>query len=451
MDPLVLISMVLAIVVIKRQSLNDAVIKVYLPSLLIIPEFYSVRLPHLPPIGFAAAAIIPIGFVMFKNHLRDWKVQRADFWLALFVLGATYSELIRDGSSDAVFMLVEQIFSVVLPYAIGKLLLEQDGIRERFARQFVLLLAVVAILSLWEFRMGTNLFTTIIGMFFPAHHAWLMQIRGGWIRVAGPYASCILAGVIFLAGWILSMWVSYVDKISGTDKKYWFGLRRSLLLPLILFAGLIMAQSRGPWIGAALAFVVARIGKAKNVRRTAIVTICFCCIAGGIGYSYANRYTDGSMAEAKTIEQENAIYRRQLLDNYKPIIEQGGLFGWGSVDFPKVPGQNSIDNEFLLLQITQGKVGFWTYVLLGIESMIAVFMAARRATQRVDLYFALSLGGILAGILLSLSTVYMGAQTGPLFFLFVGWSQSLRQTQTFTAAAPQAVPTARFAFRRVFA
>jgi hypothetical protein len=245
------------------------------------------------------------------------------------------------------------------------------------------------------------------------------------------------------------MWVAYMDKAKGMDRKY-FGVRKSLLLPLILFGGLFMSQSRGPWIGALLAFAVARVGKAKNVRRAAIVTACICCIAGGIGYGYAQRYTSGEITDATTIEQENAIYRRQLLDNYKPIIEQGGWFGWGAVDFPKVPGQNSIDNEFLLLQITQGKVGFWSFVLLGVESLISVAIASRKYSQKMDLYFYLCMGGTIAGLLLSVSTVYMGAQTFPLFFLLVGWSQSLRQTQTFAAAVPQAAST-RFAFRRVFA
>jgi hypothetical protein len=449
MDPLVLLAMVASIYVISRRSLDDAVIQVFLPVFLIIPGFYSFRLPHLPPIGFADAAIIPIAYIMFRDHLRYWKLQRADVWVVIFILGSAYSEVINDGTSDAVFVLIGNILAGFFPYAIGKLLLERDGMRERFIRQFVNVLAIIAILSLWEFRMGTNLFTTIIGRFFPSHHSWLMQIRGGFVRVAGPFASCILAGVIFLVGWIFSMWVSYVNKMSGNDKKY-FGIRSSRLLPLILFAGLFMSQSRGPWIGALFAFVVARVGKAKNIRQTAIVTICFCCIAGGIGYSYAQRYTAGEITDATTIEQENAIYRRQLLDNYKPIIEQGGWFGWGAVDFPKVPGQNSIDNEFLLLQITQGKVGFWSFVLIGMESLIAVITAARRYTQKADLYFYLCIGGTLAGLLLSVSTVYMGAQTFPLFFLLVGWSQSLKQTQTFAAAAPQAAST-RFAFRRVFA
>jgi len=88
--------------------------------------------------------------------------------------------------------------------------------------------------------------------------------------------------------------------------------------------------------------------------------------------------------------------------------------------------------------------------LLSAEAVIAALRAARRATQRTDVYFALCIVGSVLGLLLTLTTVYMGAQSYPLFFLLMGWSQSLRQTQGATATAQAAAP-ARLKFRRVFA
>jgi hypothetical protein len=121
------------------------------------------------------------------------------------------------------------------------------------------------------------------------------------------------------------------------------------------------------------------------------------------------------------------------------------------VDWPRVPGQPSIDNEFLFLQITQGKMGFWTYILLAAEAVLAGLMAARRALHRTDVYFALCMLGCVLGLLLTLTTVYMGAQSYPLFFLLMGWSQSLRQTQSAAVALPQGATSSRLRFRRVFA
>jgi hypothetical protein len=56
----------------------------------------------------------------------------------------------------------------------------------------------------------------------------------------------------------------------------------------------------------------------------------------------------------------------------------------------------------------------------------------------------------MAGFMLSMTTVWLGPPMYPLFFIMLGWSQSLRQTETVGAIVPQPV-NARFAFRRVIA
>ena len=449
MEIIVLLATVIAIIEIKRHSVSDAVIKVMLPALLIVPAIYSVHIPHLPTIGVSEAATIPIAIAALARYWKEWKVSRSDLWLALFIFGLYYAELQNTGSSNAGLVLFGGITSALFPYVIGKLLLEQEGMRERFVRRFVILLVIVSVLSVTEFRLGTNLFTTVFGVLFPGQRPWLMQIRGGFVRIVGPFNGSILAGMVLLVGLLFSSWLGFVDGSAGTDKKY-FGIKQSRLFFGAIALGLFMTQSRGPWVGAILAYMIARIGRAKNMRRAAIITMLLCAIGGTIGYIKAEQYTAGSIWNAKDIEQENAIYRRELLDNYKPIVEQGGFFGWGVVDWPRVPGQPSIDNEFLFLQITQGKMGFWTYILLAAEGLLAALMAARRARHRTDVYFALCMLGCVLGLLLTLTTVYMGAQSYPLFFLLMGWSQSLRQTQTATATVPEATP-ARLRFRRVFA
>jgi hypothetical protein len=449
MEIVILLATVFAIVQIKRRSIADALIYVGLPALLIAPAIYSVHIPHLPAIGFGDAAMIPIAIAIFAAYGRQWKLQRSDLWLALFIGGLYYAELQSTGSANAGLVLFGGIADAFFPYAIGKLLLEQEGIRERFVRRFVILLVIVSVLSVWEFRMGTNLFTTAFGVLFPGQRPWLMQVRGGFVRIVGPFNGSILAGMILLVGLLFSSWLGFVDSTRGAEKKY-FGIKQSKLFFGAIALGLFMTQSRGPWVGAILAYMIARIGRAKNMRKATIITLLLCTIGGTYGYVKVEQYTAGSIWEAKSIEQENAIYRRELLDNYKPIVEKGGFFGYGVVDWPRVPGQPSIDNEFLFLEITQGKLGFWTYILLAAEAVLASLRAARRATQRTDVYFALCMLGCVLGLMLTLTTVYMGAQSYPLFFLLMGWSQSLRQTQTATATVPEATP-ARLRFRRVFA
>lgn len=258
-----------------------------------------------------------------------------------------------------------------------------------------------------------------------------------------------MAGTMFSIAWLFSMWLGVLDKSRGNEPKYW-GLWRSTILSLAIAGGVLMTLSRGPIIGTILGYMVARIGKAKKMGRAAVITLFLIAIGGTIAYIKIQQYATADYWSAPTVEQQTAIYRRQLLDNYKPIVEKGGLFGYGVVDRPSVDGQYSIDNAYLYFQLTQGSLGLWTFVLLGLESLLAVFLAVRRSTQRVDIYFALCVGGGMAGFLLSLTSVYLGGPMYPLFFLLAGWSQSLRQTQSVGVTLPQPVST-RFSFRRVIA
>ncbi|MFT4111126.1 O-antigen ligase family protein [Silvibacterium sp.] len=450
MQIVVLFALAAAFLVMKRQSIGSAVLNVYLPVLLLVPPFYSLRLPHLPALTAADMAVFPIGLAVIGRYVQMRQVKRADIWLALFVVGVYYSELSNTGAPNAGLVLYGMLATGIMPYLIGRIICEEDGMREQVVRRMVILLFVVGVLCFSEYRLGMNLFTRTFGVFFPDQKPWVAQIRGGLVRASGPYMAAILAGMVMSVGVIFSLWLGYVEKQRGNERKY-LGVRRSTILTLGILAGLGMTNSRGPWLGALLGFLISRIGRAKNIRRAAIVTTLICVIGGTVGYIKADQYTSGSLWDAKDIEQENAIYRRLLLDEYKPIIEKGGLFGYGLIDWPKVGGMNSIDNEFLFIRITQGELGYACFLLLALEVGIAVVGAIRSGSLVTDIYFYFCLGGSIAGLLFALTTVYMGGQSYPLFFLLVGWSQGLRQTQSAMSPALPADSSERFKFKRVFA
>lgn len=433
---------------IKTRSIEAAALDLYLPIFLLGGTFIGFRLPHLPAISFAYAAVIPIAGVLLIRHRREWKFTRTDLWLALFMGGAALTEILNSDTSTAGFILFDGIFQGVMPYMVGKMLLERDGIRERFVRRWVHISVFVAIVSIWEFRMGTNLFNRLEGMIFGSYSTFA-AVRGGFVRAAGSFGGPIQAGCMFGAAMIMSLWLGVLDKSRGNERTY-SGIRRSTLITMGAALGVLVANSRGPEVGLVLAFLIARVGKAKNFRLSLILTLCLIVVGGGIGYVKAMQYTSGSIWDAKNHDQENAIYRRVLLDEYKPYIKEGGLFGYGVVARPVVPGMFSIDNAFLNIQLIQGSLGLWTFVLMGAEGILAAFRAARRATERNDVCFAMCMCGALAGLLLTLTTVYLSAPMYSLFFLLVGWSQSLRQTEAVSVTAPQPV-NARFAFRRVIA
>jgi hypothetical protein len=90
------------------------------------------------------------------------------------------------------------------------------------------------------------------------------------------------------------------------------------------------------------------------------------------------------------------------------------------------------------------------FCLLVAEAVLGIAMAIRRSRQRLDTAFYYCLAGILAGLLFVLWTVFLAGQGLVLFFLFVGWSQSLRD-QSSGAEGLAAPNVSRFSFRRTFA
>ncbi len=185
-----------------------------------------------------------------------------------------------------------------------------------------------------------------------------------------------------------------------------------------------MTQSRGPWLGSIVCLSVASIGRAKNSLRRAVFVIGLGLLVGVPLYHFAKDYVSGPSDETGS-ERQTAQYRAQLMDNYVPLAKLGGAWGWGNL-FPRMGGQDSVDNEFLLVWLVQGYVGLTSLILIFLEagvSFLRVGIATRPFSER---YFVFTLLGILLGFAVCLSTVWLANQSYELFFLLIGWSQSIR-------------------------
>ena len=125
-----------------------------------------------------------------------------------------------------------------------------------------------------------------------------------------------------------------------------------------------MTQSRGPWIGVGLALIFALLTRYLPVGKAVIVFAGFCIVFTAGALYFANLYTQKAIRQASTVEQQNAIYRRQLLTNYIPMVMQRKAFGWGITTVPAVNGQVSIDNEYLMLAVTEGFTGLAVFLAI---------------------------------------------------------------------------------------
>lgn len=455
MEILATVPGLVALLVALLRSPAVALLNVYLPVLFLFPEYYRWIAPGLPDPTFSQAAILPIFLVMLVRGAR-WKFSFADLLVGGFAFCVGYSEYQNAGYKEAQNLMFDMLAWVVLPYAAVKALVEPGGLRVRFARRIVTLLFIVSVMSVFEFRFGTTPFRLFLDRFFPWQGSgWVTTFRWGFARVAGPYGHAILAGVILMAGYRIQRWLEW----SGHWEPRFRHLpaipfAKARVITLMVLGGLLMTMVRGPWIGAMLAAGLTAIGKSSNRKRAFLglaAVVVLVGIPAGIGlYQYASV----GRAGAKTVAQESAAYRKELIDKYVAIALERSLWGWGRNTWPKVEGMPSIDNYYLLLALMHGviAVGF-LLAIFGAMTIRLVADAMRRPPPRPSgSSLGFTLAGIYVGIAFSIATVFMGTQVIPLFAVITGWAEGyLLSARKDDTAAPERAVIPGFAFRRVLA
>jgi hypothetical protein len=456
MNLIILIPALACWVVLARGSAQKALINVYLPSLLLLPQYFYLRFPHLPPLTFADAAIIPLGVAMLATEMRRWRWDWMDLWVLLYAASAALSEGLNTLVANGALQFIAEIMTIVLPYMAGKLLIEQTGVEEQpgrkmLVRRMVVLLAIVAVISVYDFITARNSWQIAFRPFFPPEQLtevasnWPMQVRWGFGRIAGPFAHAILAGMIFLMGLIYCLWLRRFAPEWGS-RRLVEGLPvtgRGLALVAIV-AGLLMTQSRGPWIGVALALVFALLVRTLSWGKAAVVFAVLVAVFSVVAYNYGKQYTEKELSRASDEEQRDAIYRRDLLKNYAPIVMQHKAFGWGISAHPDVSGQKSIDNDYLMLAVTQGFTGLGLFLAVVTGTVVRLFKMAGRPLRPQDRGLVFAHLAMLTGLLTTITTAYLGEQALILFFLMVGWVQGMNPVWVGAGVEDASAPHYRF-------
>lgn len=458
MNLIILIPALACWVVLARGSASKALVNVYLPVLLLFPVYFNLRFPHLPPLTFADTAILPLGAAMLLTGMRNWRWSWMDLWVTLFCLSAALSEGLNTVVANGGLQLFSEITAIALPYMAGKLLIEGKRIGDRPVRKLlvermVALLAIVACISVYDFMTGLSSWQIVFRPFFPAdqlaevRNQWPMQLRWGFGRIAGPFAHAILAGMIFLIGLIYCLWLRRFAPEWGS-RRVVEGVPvtgRGLALTAMV-AGLLMTQSRGPWVGVGLALLFALLVRVLTWGKAVAVFAVMVAVLSVVAYNYGSKYTEKEISQASDEEQRDAIYRRDLLKNYLPLVMEHKAFGWGISNYPAANGQKSIDNQFLMLAVTQGLTGLAVFLAILAGTAGRLFRLAGLPMQAEDRGLVFAQLAILTGLLATITTVFLGEQALIVFSLMVGWVQGMNPV---LAGAGSKEAVAAFRFQRV--
>ncbi len=185
MSAIFLLPGLLSLYLVIRGRIETAFLSVYLPALVLLPDGYALKFPHLPAISAAQSALIPIGTVALYRLLRSGIPSLMDILVALFIVSSTASEVLRERvMNDGIFTALISFISIFLAYAAGRMIIE-PGLRLATVRRFVILILLLGPLGLYEWRMGQSLYGVVGQRFFNLDTVRaFIQMRSGRGRMA---------------------------------------------------------------------------------------------------------------------------------------------------------------------------------------------------------------------------------------------------------------------------
>jgi hypothetical protein len=468
MDLIVLIPFFACLVVLATRSARHAFAYVYLPTVMLLPGYWTLRLPHIPPVSFTDVVILPLGLALLYTEIRRWRFDWMDLWVFLFAVSAgmseglsaelaygTWTRLFTADSAasgalsyninNGIYAFFGRINSVILPYVLGKLIIEHGELngqpmRKVMIRRMVTFLSIVTGISVIDFLTGRSTWQRVFRRFFAGQMVDFPEmVRWGFGRIAGPFGHAILAGMVFLTGVVYCLWLLWVDREWGSRPfMRAFPLKMRTIALLAVVGGLLMTQSRGPWIGVILALIFASLVRLMSAEKAAVVFLVLVMGLGSFVYIVGKKYTQGTREMASSESQASAIYRRQLLQTYIPVVRERPGFGWGFTDYPGPNGQKSIDNQFLWVAVTQGFFGLGIFFLIALGSAFRLLKYVGLPLVPEDRLLIFAHIAVLMGLLTSLATVYMGGEVMVVYFMVIGWVQGMRP-RLAVAGAPGAL------------
>ena len=439
--------------------MDTALLSVYLPTAFLLPQTYTIRLPHLPELSISEICVIPLGVAALFRLIRKGHLVLMDFLVASFLISLTISEVLYEHvTKDGILIAIISFISMFLPYAIGRTMIEPEN-RMAVVRRIVLFVLLLGVPGVFEWRMGRNLYAPI-GKLFGVDMSPFIQLRNGRGRFAAAFIDSEMAGTgiamaVALNAWLVFLWRTRTWQNPGELFTF---LEKYHVAEILLLAYVYLTQSRGPELALVAGYLILQIPRFKNMKVATAVVAVLLALGAASAYQYFDQLT--TVADINAIhneEQGSALYRRRMIELFEPILQRGGWLGWGYKSFPHAQelgnldnGVQSVDNQFLYVELGQGRLGFILFVLIAVESVRTPLMRSWRLQSSEDRAFAVCMLAALVMLWIALGTVYMGAQLPQVGFLLIGWGQSIVPGSTVPVASEEPVTNSEFFFRRVF-
>lgn len=423
------LGVIAGLVAVARMSPGRALVWMYIPVLLIVPDTFHAITPGLPDPSANVAVMIPIFFAALLAYVRYWRPSPADLLVMAIAAVMAWSEYVAAGYSEAQNLLAGTLFQIVAPYLVARLAIDREGLHVDLAKRMVIILFAIALIGLFEFKFGWNPFLTLPErtLFAGQGLGWVTTFRYGFARVAGPYAHCILAGMMMIMAYRLNRWLEWGGHWEPAFRRFPnLPLSKGRIISLALLVGSITTIARGPWLGGLLGAVFVNAGRHPKRGSAFAIGLGTLALLAIPGYLAFQAYLDVTPGTAMTMSQETAMYRKVLFEKYYAIALDHAWLGWGRNTWPKIAGMASIDNYYLLLSLMHGVLT--TGLLVALIGWMSVRLFRKGMSEPVEANsLAFTFLGIIIAFAVSIVTVYLGEAVVPAFFLMLGWAEGYIQ------------------------
>jgi hypothetical protein len=424
MSAIFLIPGLISLFFVLRRRTDTAFLSVYLPCLLLLPDVYALRIPHLPPLSAADFALLPLSVVGF-SRLRSRSFALMDVLVLLYAASVGLSEILHAPVlNDGIFGAIGAFVTMVFPYVVGRQLIEPD-LRFATVRRFVTLVLLDGIPGLFELRMGQSLYGIFSEKFLGGPIQ--MQYRNGHSRVGTVFNGGESAGIVLAMTFCLNAWLVFLRRIKAPVNlgRTLTILQKYHLPSLILFLYVWFTESRGPLLALGAGYLILQIRRNKNTKLMMLLVAAFLVVGYIATSTYFRSYANVSGYSAMDEQQSSARYRRIMNEIYAPVAEAGGWTGWGVMEVPHIQGLKSIDNQYLLVHLAWGRLGYILFLAITWENMRVLVLRSWQFKALQDRAFAISMLAAMSVLWLTILTVFMGAQVPKISFLLIGWIQSM--------------------------
>ncbi len=372
----------------------------------------------------ALAIVYLVAFCIHPAGRFRFKWNALDTCIALLFLVAIISDAFNDG-----FQWYRPILSygeLLLPFYAGRFLLMRPGVQWRAAQWFAIAGIVVSVLAMLEAVSGTSIWETLLAPKDDYVTTGESQRYGLWFRATGPTRHPIFLSIV------LTLCIPWCISLIGNSYDRWSKTLGGIALVTIL-AGMASTLSRGAIVSCVLALLVVVMLVFERTRIWISLGVLASAILAGV---FWDRVVDAVVStqdadvrsfvvnvNGKPESYTGTNNRLFILKIYGPKVIEAGPLGFGTERTsqfpPDLPGLSTtvkqskllstVDNSYVLFGLRYGWLGLAALIALFV---MTIFTCVRlRATGSIvlapDVYWLVtSLAGILAGVMVTVSTVF---------------------------------------------